>query len=131
MNYKKILKILLVLGGIIEIAIGLLFFILDFLLEQLRLENIQVFTQMAGTFILCYGILLIYSARDIKKFLLIPLLNILARIIMVMFSLLNIFEYPQFFIILIFAIPYDLIWSLLMIIFLKLEGIIFKKKSIK
>ena len=127
MNSKKILKILLILGGIVEIIIGLLFIILDVFFEQLGLENIPIFTQMAGTFIFCYGILLIYSVRDIKKYLIIPLLNIIARIIMVIFSLLNIIEYPQFFIIIIFTVPYDLVWSLLIIIFLKQEGIIFKK----
>jgi hypothetical protein len=127
MNSKKILKSLLILGGIVEIVIGLLFFLLDLFFEQIGLENIPVFTQIAGMFILCYGILLIYSVRDIRKYLIIPLLNILARIIMVVLSLLNVIKYPQFFIILIFAIPYDLLWSLIMIIFLKKESIIFKK----
>jgi hypothetical protein len=127
MNSKKILKSFLILGGIVEIVIGLLLFLLDLFFEQIGLGNIPVFTQIAGMFILCYGILLIYSVRDIRKYLIIPLLNILARIIMVVLSLLNVIKYPQFFIILIFAIPYDLLWSLIMIIFLKKESIIFKK----
>ncbi len=127
MRSKNILKILLILGGIVEIVIGLLFFILDLFFEQIGLENIPIFTQMAGTFLFCYGILLIYSARDVKKFVIIPLVNIIVRIIMVIFSLINLFIYPQFFIILIFAIPYDLVWSILMIIFLKKESLLFKK----
>ncbi|MFW9818247.1 MAG: hypothetical protein ACFFE5_01460 [Candidatus Thorarchaeota archaeon] len=126
MNIDKILKILLNLGGIVEIGIGLLFLILDLFFTQMGLENMPIFTQMAGTFIFCYGILLIYSTRDIKKYMIIPLLNILIRVVMVIFSLINIIEYPQFFLILIFAIPYDLIWSILMIIFLQQGGIIFK-----
>jgi len=127
MSSKKILKILVVLGGIVEIVIGLLFMVLDILFEQIGLENIPIFTQMAGSFLLCYGILLIYSARDVEKFKIIPLVNILVRIIMVIFSLINIFEYPEFLVILLFAIPYDLLWSLFMIILLKKEGLIFKR----
>ncbi len=127
MSSKKILKILVVLGGIVEIVIGLLFMVLDILFEQIGLENIPIFTQMAGSFLLCYGILLIYSARDVEKFKIIPLVNILVRVIMVIFSLINIFEYPEFLVILLFAIPYDLLWSLFMILLLKKEGLIFKR----
>ena len=126
MNTNRILKLLLILGGIVEIGIGLLFFILDLLFEQIGLENIPIFTQMAGIFMFCYGILLIYSTRDMEKYLIIPLLNILIRVVMFIFSLLNIIEYPQFYLIFIFAIPYDLVWSILMIVFLKQEGILFK-----
>ncbi len=127
MSSKNILKILVVLGGIVEIVIGLLFMVLDILFKQIGLENIPIFTQMAGSFLLCYGILLIYSARDIEKFKIIPLLNILVRVIMVIFSLINLFEYPEFLVILLFVIPYDLLWSLFMIILLKKERLIFKR----
>jgi hypothetical protein len=128
MSPKIILKILLLIGGILEIIIGILFMFLDILFEKLGLENIPIFTQMAGTFLLCYGILLIYSIRDIEKFVIVLLVNILVRIIMVIFSIINSFEYLQFYIILIIAIPYDLLWSLLVIIFLKKEGLFFKKQ---
>jgi hypothetical protein len=123
----NLVKILLILGGIVEIAIGLFFLGLDFVFEQFGLKNIPIFTQMAGTFLFCYGILLVYSARDIEKFLIVPLVNIIARVIMVIFSILSIFEYPEFIVILLFAIPYDLVWSILMIIFLKKREIILKK----
>ncbi|MFX1591516.1 MAG: hypothetical protein ACFFB6_06925 [Promethearchaeota archaeon] len=129
MKSKDILKILLNLGGIVEIFIGVLFMFLDISFEQMGLENIPIFTQMAGCFILCYGILLIYSTRDVKKYLIIPLVNILARIVMVILSLINIVEYPQFYIILLFAIPYDLLWSLFVIISLKKEELIFQKNE--
>lgn len=129
MKSKDILKILLNLGGIVEIFIGVLFMFLDIFFEQMGLENIRIFTQMAGCFILCYGILLIYSTRDVKKYLIIPLVNILARIVMVILSLINIVEYPQFYIILLFTIPYDLLWSLFVIISLKKEELIFQKNE--
>lgn len=125
---NDLIKLLLILGGIVEIIIGLLFLVLDIFFEQIGLENIPIFTQMAGSFIFCYGILLIYSARDVEKFIIIPLVNILVRIIMVIFSIINIFEYPEFIMILLFAIPYDLLWSLFMIILLKKKGLNFKKR---
>jgi hypothetical protein len=127
MKSKHLLKTLIIIGGIIEIIIGSMFLFLDVIFEQIGLENIPIFTQMAGTFLLCYGILLIYSARDVENYLIILLVNILFRIIMITFSFINIFEYPEFFVILLFAIPYDLVWSIFVIIFLKKRGIILKK----
>jgi hypothetical protein len=125
MKSKDLIQILLIVGGIVEIIIGGLFLFLDIMFEQVGLENIPLFTQMAGSFLLCYGILLIYSARDVEKYLIVPLVNILARIIMVIFSIISIFDYPEFMMILLFAIPYDSLWSILMIIQLKKKGIIF------
>ncbi|MFX1568550.1 MAG: hypothetical protein ACFFCV_09295 [Promethearchaeota archaeon] len=126
MNSENLLKIVLIVGGIVEIIIGSLFLFLDIIFKQIGLENIPIFTQMAGSFLLCYGILLVYSARDAEKFLIIPLVNILVRIIMIIFSLMNIFEYPEFLGILLFAIPYDLVWSVFCIILLKINELIFK-----
>ena len=127
MNSENLLKIVIIVGGIVEIIIGSLFLFLDVFFEQIGFENIPIFTQMAGSFLLCYGILLIYSARDIEKYLIILLVNILVRIIMIIFSFINIFEYPEFFAILLFAIPYDLVWSIIVVILLKKKEIISKK----
>jgi hypothetical protein len=131
MNTKYLLRILLIVGGIVEIIIGVLFMFLHLFFEQIDLENIPIFTQMAGAFLLCYGILLIYTIQDVEKFIIIPLVNILVRIIMVIFSVINLFDYLQFYIVLIIAIPYDLLWSLLVIILVKKEGILFKKHKIE
>ncbi len=127
MKSKDLIQILLIVGGIVEVIIGGLFLFLDTMLEQVGLENIPIFTQMAGSFLLCYGILLVYSARDVEKFIIVPLVNIIARIIMVIFSIISIFDYPEFMVILLFAIPYDTLWSILMIILLKKKGLIFKR----
>jgi hypothetical protein len=113
MKSKALLRFLLILGGIVELAIGVFFMFLDILFRQVGLENIAIFTQMAGSFLFCYGILLIYSVRDIEKFIIIPLINIP--------------YYPEFLIIIIFTIPYDSVWSVLMLLFLWKNGILFKK----
>ena len=128
MNSHKILKILLLLGGVVEIVIGLLFLVLDFYLEQIGLESIPIFTQMAGAFLFGYGILLIYSSRDTEKLYIIPIVNILIRIIMIVFGTINLFLLPEFFIILLFTLPYDLLWSIFVFILLVKQGIILEKK---
>ena len=127
MKSKDLTQILLIIGGIVEIIIGGLFLFLDILFEQVDLENIPIFTQMSGAFFLCYGILLIYSARDVEKYVIIPIVNVIFRIIMVLFSIISIFDYPEFIFILLFAIPYDLVWSIIVVILLKRKEIILKK----
>ncbi|MFX1470625.1 MAG: hypothetical protein ACFFB8_18415 [Promethearchaeota archaeon] len=127
MSSDNLLKYLLIIGGIIEFLLGILFMFLSILLKQFGRENIPIFTQMAGVFVFCYGILLIYSTKDIEKYLIILLVNILIRIIVIIFSLLSLFEYPEFSLILLFAIPYDLLWSLSIIILLKKSGLIFRR----
>ncbi len=127
MNSHKILKILLILGGVVEIVIGLLFMVLDFYLEQVGLETIPIFPQMAGAFLFGYGILLVYSSSDVEKYAIISLVNILIRIIMIVFGILNLLIYPEFFIILLIVLPYDLLWSIFVFILLVKHGIILKK----
>jgi len=131
MNSHKNLKILLILGGVVEIVIGLLFMVLDFYFKHVGLENIPIFTQMAGAFLFGYGILLIYSSRDIEKYAIISLVNILIRIIMIICGILSLLIYPEFFIILLIVLPYDLLWSIFVSILLVKQGIILKKNNIE
>ncbi|MHA2008552.1 MAG: hypothetical protein ACXABO_14065 [Promethearchaeota archaeon] len=128
MNSLRLLKILLILGGIVELVVGFLFIFVDQFLLQLGFEVIPLFTQMIAAFFLCFGILLIYSKRDMDKYKIIPLTNILLRIIIISFSLISIRKYSEFLIILLFAIPYDLIWALLVLILMRMNNIIFKKR---
>ena len=130
MNSHKILKIIIILGGVVEIVIGLSFMVLDFFLEQVGLENIPIFTQMAGAFLFGYGILLIYSSRDLEKYAIISLVNILIRIIMIVWGILTLLFYPEFFIILLITLPYDFLWSIFVFILLVKQDIILKKNNI-
>ncbi|MCK4284809.1 MAG: hypothetical protein KAX18_01350 [Candidatus Lokiarchaeota archaeon] len=127
MNSKTAIKYLLILGGIVEVLIGILFLFLDVFLEQLGIQNIPIFTQMAGTFIFGYGILLLYSSRNVEKFIIIPIINILIRITMIIFGIISLSEVPEFLVILIFAFSYDSIWSLLVLISIIKSGIVLKK----
>ena len=122
MNEEKILKFLLILGGVIEIVIGILLMFVDIFLNMMGYECIPLFNQFAGTFLFGFGILLIISSKDIRKFIIIPIVNILLRMIMVAFSLINLGAYMMFLPVLLFAFIYDPLWSILMVIFLKKGG---------
>jgi len=110
-----------------ELFIGSLLFILDPFLNLLGFSSIPIFTQMAGSFVFCYGILLIISSRNVEKYAIIPLINILIRAIMVIFTLINLTTYLEFLPITLFALIYDPFWSILVLIMMKKIGIILPK----
>ncbi|MFX0057342.1 MAG: hypothetical protein ACFE85_13740 [Candidatus Hodarchaeota archaeon] len=127
MNNNLLLKWLLIIGGILELIIGSLLFILDPFLNLLGFSSIPIFTQMAGTFVFCYGILLIISSRNIEKYVIIPLMNILIRAIMVTFTFFNLKTYLLFLPITLFALIYDPVWLVLVLILMKKAGMILRK----
>ena len=127
MNSKTAIKYFLVFGGIFEALIGILFMFIDLFLKQLGLQNIPLFSQMAGAFIFGYGILLVYSSRDIEKYVIIPLINILIRIPVIIFGILSLSEVPELMVILVFALSYDSIWSIILLILILRSGIILRK----
>jgi hypothetical protein len=127
MNENLVLKWLLLIGGITELIIGVLLFILDPFLNLLGFSTIPIFTQMAGSFVFCYGILLIISTKNIEKQVIIPLINILIRFIMVTFTLINLRTYLDFLPITLFALIYDPIWSISVLILMKKLGLILQK----
>jgi hypothetical protein len=125
MNNTLILKWLLIVGGLVEIIIGILFLFIPYALSSIGLPQIPLFSQMAGSFLLGFGILLIYSSKRLEFFRIVPLVNILIRFVMIAFSLLSIPSYPEFIVILIPAILYDLVWSILFLYLLDKENLLF------
>ncbi|MBD3211462.1 MAG: hypothetical protein GF311_02555 [Candidatus Lokiarchaeota archaeon] len=125
MNNNLILKWLLIVGGLVEIIIGILFLFIPYALSSIGLPQIPFFSQMAGSFLLGFGILLLYSSKRVEIFRIVPLVNILIRFIMIGFSLLSIPSYPEFVVILIPAILYDLVWSILFLYLLDKENLLF------
>ncbi len=119
MQKTGFLEFLLIFGGIFEIVIGIILLFIDLVIGLINLETISTFSQMAGSFLIGYGILLIISSKDIERYKLIPLINILIRVIMVVFTLFNIIKYPQFLPITVFALIYDPIWSVCVLLLLK------------
>ncbi|TXT53404.1 MAG: membrane protein of unknown function [Promethearchaeota archaeon] len=106
------------LGGIIEIVIGSLLMMLHIIFREIGLITIPLFNQMSGTFLLGFGILLFLASRNLERYRAVPLVNILLRIIMIIFSIIQLPFYPELSIILIPAMIYDLLWSVLVLILL-------------
>ena len=127
MDSKTAVKYFLIFGGIFEAFIGILFMFIDVFLKQLGLQNIPLFSQMAGAFIFGYGILLVYSSRDIEKYVIIPLINILIRIPVIIFGIISLMEVSELMVILVIALSYDSIWSIILLILILRSGIILRK----
>lgn len=124
MNQKRLLRWFMIIGGVFEIIIGFFLMILHPFLWTVGMTTIPIFNQMAGTFLLGFGILLVFSSTAIEPFRIIPLVNILLRIIMIIFSFIQLPQYPNFLIILLPAMIYDLLWSILVLILLKNLGLL-------
>ncbi|MHA1726135.1 MAG: hypothetical protein ACTSXH_15080 [Promethearchaeota archaeon] len=80
---SKSFVILLKIGGIIEIIIGGLLLLLYYYLIWVEYSLLTVIVVMAGAFLLGYGILLIYSVKNLQKLKIIPILNIFLRILVI------------------------------------------------
>jgi hypothetical protein len=119
MNHKKLLKWLLIIGGIVEIVIGAFFLFVHFFLLEVGIVMIPLFNQMAGTFLIGFGILLIFASQNLEMYRVIPLVNILLRIIMITCSIIQLPAYPEFLVIFLPAVIYDLLWLIIVLILMK------------
>ncbi len=129
MNLKKLLKCLLILGGIVEILIGAFFLLIHLFFMEIGIVLIPVFNQMAGTFLIGFGILLIVSSKNMLAYRIIPLVNILLRIIMIICSIIQLPTYPEFLIILLPIMIYDILWSVFVLILMKNLNLISIKRE--
>jgi hypothetical protein len=129
MDKNKFIKWLLIIGGVVEIILGPLIIAVPYALELIGFTTIPIFTQMAGAFIFGFGILLIITSKDIGKYLVIPLVNILLRGIVIFFSFFTLATYPEFIGIFIFASIYDTLWSISLLTLLIKSNYIRKKSK--
>ena len=119
MENEEILKWLLLIGGIIEIIVGILFFFIAPLFESYGISSIPLFIQMSGAFFISFGILLIYASKDCETYKIIPLTNILFRFLVLVPVVYAMITYPQFLPMLMFTLIYDTLWSILVLVLLK------------
>jgi len=115
MNRKRFLKWILLFGGILEIIIGIFMMMLHPILQELEIETVPIFVQMAGTFLLGYGVLLVFASKAIKRYRIVPIVNVVLRFIMVGFSIIQLPQYPNFLVILLPAMTYDVVWSIIVL----------------
>ncbi len=123
MDRKIILKWFLVIGGYVEIILGIAFMFFPILLKDSGIPmGVPIFTQLAGGAILCYGILLANSAKDVEKHLLIIKTNCLLRFIVQPPAVYTMFVYPPFIPLLIGTAIYDVGWAVIVLYLLKKQG---------
>jgi len=119
MEKEKVLKCWVIFGGIVEILLGPMFLFLDSSMKLMSIMTFPLFNQVAGAFVLCYGILLLWAALEMENRAIIPFLNVVIRIIVVSFSIAGISTTPEsFMILLIPAMIFDVLWALFTIILL-------------
>ncbi|MHA1650751.1 MAG: hypothetical protein ACTSYB_11200 [Candidatus Helarchaeota archaeon] len=115
-----ILKWLVIIGGYIEVFIGILFLFIHLLLEPLGVPpGAPIFSQLAGCMFICFGILLIFSAKDIEKYSLIIKVNCLLRFIIQPAVIYNMVLYPVFIPLLLGSAIYDIGWAIIVLFLLK------------
>ena len=80
---KTLLIILLKFGGWFEIGLGVMFFFTGYITDYLLLpEGLPLFYQLAAVELMILGFLLVYSARDIDRYLVIILGSCVLRFAM-------------------------------------------------
>ncbi len=124
MERMTLLKWLLIIGGVFEVFVGILFMFLHIFLEQLGMPTYPIFIQLAGALFICFGILLIYNGRDVEKYTIIAKTNCLLRFIVQPPSIIGMITYPNFFPLLIGASIYDIAWAITVLYLLKREGLL-------
>jgi hypothetical protein len=108
------------IGGTVEIVLGIMFvFLIAPFLGMLGLPSIPFFSELAGVLVLNFGFLHIYAARDVKKFVIVPLASISLRLMAFALAVYNLYVTPALGTILIGAGSYDVGWSVIVLILLK------------
>ncbi|MHA1272989.1 MAG: hypothetical protein ACTSQP_06160 [Promethearchaeota archaeon] len=120
---RIIIKWFLIIGGIIEIFVGLLLMFIDPIFKSMGISTLPIFTQMSGAFFFCYGILLIYSNKDVEQYSIVILMNCIFRFIMIVFVIITIIQMPEFFTLLLFQLIYDPLWAIIIIVLMKKENL--------
>ncbi|HUX98946.1 MAG TPA: hypothetical protein VMV49_05295 [Candidatus Deferrimicrobium sp.] len=123
MENSVLLKWLLLIGGYVEIFLGALFVLMQFFVGYMGLSiEVPIFNQILGMMTICFGILLIYSTKDIEKYAIIPKVNCLLRFLVQPAVVYNVIVVPEMIPILIGSAIYDVVWAVLVLILLNKCG---------
>ncbi|NHI94498.1 MAG: hypothetical protein EAX96_18550 [Candidatus Lokiarchaeota archaeon] len=94
MNKEDFLPIWIKFSGWLEIIFGLMItFFMAPVFINFGVQTIPFWTQFAGISLVFMGILLLYSARDIKVYLIIPIVSSLYRFTMVIAEIIFVITY--------------------------------------
>lgn len=124
MEKSVLLKWLIAFGGYFEIFLGFIFIFMDIFLNELGFTTaVPLFSQILGVMTICFGLLLVYSNKDIAKYSIIPKVNCLMRFLVQPFAIYNIIIIPELFPIIFGAAIYDIAWAIMVLFLLKKTGI--------
>ena len=130
MENAVLLKWLLIIGGLVEIVMGIFFVFIHLFVGSMGVSiEVPIFPQLAGCILIVFGYLLIYTTKDVKTYAIIPKMNILLRFIVQPAAIYNIIVVPAFIPILVGAAIYDIVWAILTLILLKKLGYFVKSKA--
>ncbi len=116
---EKFLKGFIIYTGIFEIIIAVFFTLFKLVCNYLGYDCIPLFYLMAAVELAILGILLLYSAKDLKRYLIIPVLSCAFRFIMIIPSIYTAIVIPEFRYILIGTMSYDVISAIVTLVLLK------------
>ena len=119
MNKKEFLVWFIKFSGILEIIFGITIIPMTTLKELLEFPNFPFWEWSFGLSLAFMGILLCYSGRDLKKYLIIPLVSIFFRLILACIELNVALTVLKMFYFLLGGPIYDIFSPLLTIILLK------------
>jgi len=128
MNNKNFLKKFIIFSGWLEITFGILFFFMDFVFTSLSIPNSPFFSISSGVMMIILGFLLWFSARDLKRYLIIPVMSCVFRLAMVFGpTLLSLVLIPVLIPVWICAMTYDTFSALFTLALLKKTGYLIKE----
>ena len=112
MNKEEFLSIWIKFSGWLQIVFGIM--IALFIAPMIIMAGIQTipfWTQFSGISLACMGILLLYSARDIETFIIIPIISSFYRLILMIVEIYFVVTYinapPTIVVPIFFAFLYD------------------------
>ncbi|MFW9924319.1 MAG: hypothetical protein ACFFDW_13630 [Candidatus Thorarchaeota archaeon] len=118
MNTNSFLKRFVIFSGILEIFFAVLFCFMNFICDYLGLACLPFFYLFAAVELGILGFLLLYSARDMKRYLVIIVASCIFRYIMSGPTIYTIITVPEFRPMLIGAMTYDILSASLTLILL-------------
>ena len=84
MNKEDFLPIWIKFSGWLEIVFGVFMALgMSPMMTNLGIDHVPFWSQMAGISLCFMGVILLYSARDIKQFIIVPIISSLYRFVIV------------------------------------------------
>jgi hypothetical protein len=123
MDKENFLIKFLIFSGWLEIGFGVLFIFMDSIFKTLGVPNSLFFSSASGVMIMVLGFLLWFSAKDIQRYLIIPVSSCIFRYIMAgTVEIVGILTISLLAPIFIGALAYDIFSATLTLILLKQTG---------